>query len=184
MKNLFNVEGKVVLITGSGRGLGFAFAQGFAEAGATVVINDIDESSMNNALEEIKRQGGRSAGYLFDVSKSAEVAENIPRIEEGVTTREEIMRWFGPPSAFFNPTFLDVILGEEDEMMESGAAVLNDVYSYRYIENESTLFFIPILVGIFDAVAVSETLIIFFDENGRVEYHAYRRDVPRPGKGD
>jgi len=57
MKNLFNVEGKVVLITGSGRGLGFAFAQGFAESGATVVINDIDESSMKNALEEIKRYG-------------------------------------------------------------------------------------------------------------------------------
>jgi hypothetical protein len=110
--------------------------------------------------------------------------EHIPRIEEGVTTREEIMSWFGPPSAFSNPSFLDVILGEEDEMMESGAALLNDVYSYRYIETESTLFFIPILVGIFDAYAVSETLIIFFDENGRVKYHAYRRDVPRPGKGD
>jgi hypothetical protein len=110
--------------------------------------------------------------------------EHIPQIQDGVTTREEIMSWFGPPSAFFNPSFLDVILGDEDEMMDSGAAVLNDVYSYRYIENESTLFFIPILVGIFDAVAVSETLIIFFDENGRVEYHAYRRDVPRPGKGN
>jgi gluconate 5-dehydrogenase len=84
MNDLFNVEGKVVLITGSGRGLGLAFAQGFAEGGATVVINDIDETSMKNALEEIKRQGGRSAGYLFDVSKSAEVAENVPRIEEEV----------------------------------------------------------------------------------------------------
>lgn len=110
--------------------------------------------------------------------------EHIARIEDGVTTREEILSWFGPPSAFFNPTFLDVIFGEEDEMMESGATLLNDVFSYRYIENESRLFFVPILVGIFDAYAVSETLIVFFDESGRVKYHAYRRDVPRPGKGD
>ena len=110
--------------------------------------------------------------------------EQIPKIEDGVTTREEIMSWFGPPSAFFNPSFLDVILGDEDEMMDTGTAVLNDAYSYRYIENESTLFFIPILFGIFDAVAVSETLIVFFDEEGRVEYHAYRRDVAGPGEDD
>ena len=110
--------------------------------------------------------------------------EHIPKIEDGVTTREEIMSWFGPPSAFFNPSFLDVILGDEDEMMDTGTAVLNDVYSYRYIENESTLFFIPILFGLFDAEAVSETLIVFFDEEGRVEYHAYRRDVTGPGEDD
>ena len=84
MNDLFNVEGKVVLVTGSGRGLGLAFAQGFAEAGATVVINDIDETAMKKAVEEIKGLGARTAGYLFDVSKGAEVAENIPRIEEEV----------------------------------------------------------------------------------------------------
>jgi hypothetical protein len=110
--------------------------------------------------------------------------EHIPKIEDGATTREEIMSWFGPPSAFFNPSFLDLILGDEEEMTDTETALLNDVYSYRYIENESTLFFIPILFGIFDAVAVSETLIVFFDEEGRVEYHAYRRDVAGPGKDD
>jgi hypothetical protein len=110
--------------------------------------------------------------------------ENIPRIEDGVTTREEVMSWFGPPSAFFNPTFLDVILASEEEVIGPGAAVLNDVYTYRYIENKTTLFFVPIFVAFLDTVAVAETLTIFFDENGRVEYHAYRRDVPRPGKDD
>jgi hypothetical protein len=110
--------------------------------------------------------------------------EHIPRIERGVTTREEIMTWFGPPSAFFNPTFLDLILGEEDEMIDPGAGLLNDVYTYRYIENKSTLFFVPILVGLVDTTAVSETLTVFFDESGRVRYHAYRRDVPRPRKDD
>jgi len=110
--------------------------------------------------------------------------ENLPRIEDGVTTREEVMSWFGPPSAFFNPSFLDVIFADEDEMIGSGAGVLNDVFTYRYIENKSTLFFIPILVGFLDTLAVSETLTIFFDENGTVRYHAYRRDAPRPKKGD
>ena len=109
--------------------------------------------------------------------------ENIPRIENGVTTREQIMGWFGPPSAFFNPTFLDIIFENEEEMVGPGAAVLNDVYTYRYIENKTTVLFVPIFVAFLDTVAVAETLTIFFDENGRVEYHAYRWDVPRP-KGD
>ena len=108
--------------------------------------------------------------------------ENIPRIEEGVTTREQVMSWFGPPSAFFNPTFLDVIFENEDEIIGPGAAVLNDVYTYRYIENKTRILFVPIFVAFLDTVAVAETLAIFFDENGRVEYHAYRRDVPQPEK--
>jgi hypothetical protein len=110
--------------------------------------------------------------------------ENIPRIEPGVTTREEVIAWFGPPSAFFNPTLLDLIVGGEDEAEDAPAPLLNDVYTYRYTENESTIFFVPIFFGLIDTVAVSETLTIFFDESGRVEYHAYRRDVPRPGKDD
>ena len=130
--------------------------------------------------------GGVSSGCIsFSGSFGTEIpVESIPQIQDGITTREQIMSWFGPPSAFFNPTFLDVILGEEDEMMDSEVGLLNDVFTYRYIENKSTLLFVPILVGFVDTVAVSETLTIFFDENGRVKYHAYRRDVPRPRKDD
>ena len=41
-KNLFNLEGKVALVTGASLGLGRSFAQTLAEAGADVVIADID----------------------------------------------------------------------------------------------------------------------------------------------
>ena len=47
-----------------------------------------------------------------------------------------------------------------------GAVVLNDVYTYRYIENKTTLFFVPIFAAVFRTEAVSETLTIFFDDNG------------------
>ena len=39
---------------------------------------------------------------------------------------------------------------------------------------------VPIVFGIIDAGAVYETLTIFFDEQGRVQYHAFRRDEARP----
>jgi len=117
------------------------------------------------------------------VSLSSEFGSRIPvekigGIRDGVTTREEITRWFGPPSALYNPTILDVIL-EDEEDINSPAPLLNDVYTYRYIQNDSTVFFVPILFAILDGVAVAETLTVFFDEEGRVEYHAYRRDEPR-----
>lgn len=102
--------------------------------------------------------------------------ERLERLENGVTTREQVAAWFGPPSAFFNPSFLDVIFEDEEDIMALGAPVLDDVYTYRYIENRSTIFFVPLLFGVLDARAVSETLTIFFDEEGRVRYHAYRRD--------
>ena len=110
--------------------------------------------------------------------------ENIPRIEKGVTTRAQVMSWFGPPSAFFNPTFLDVIFESEEEIIGPGAAVLNDVYTYRYIENKTKIFFVPIFVAFLDTVAVHDTLTIFFDENGKFENHAHRQHEPRPKNGD
>jgi hypothetical protein len=130
--------------------------------------------------------GAVSSGCIsFSGSFGTEIpVESIPQIQDGITTRDQIMSWFGPPSAFFKPSLLDVIFEEEEDVMKPKPVLLDDVYTYRYVETQSTLFFIPILVGIFDAVAVSETLTIFFDETGKVEYHAYRRDDPRPRKDD
>jgi len=102
----------------------------------------------------------------------------LEKIRDGETTRAEIQAWFGPPSALYNPTFLDVVLEDEDDVTASSGPILNDVYTYRFIQNDSTLWFIPIFYASLEAGASSETLTVFFDEQGRVRYHAYRRDGP------
>jgi len=84
MKDIFDVSGKVVLITGSSRGLGFAFATGFAEAGAKVVINGTRGETVNPAVEQIRQQGGLAYGYPFDVTDSDQVEQSIARIEREV----------------------------------------------------------------------------------------------------
>ena len=84
MKNLFDVSGKVVLITGSSRGLGFAYATGFAEAGAKVIVNGTARESVDRAVEEIRRAEGFAAGYPFDVTDSAQVERSVAQIEREV----------------------------------------------------------------------------------------------------
>lgn len=57
IESLFNVNGKIILITGSNRGIGFSLAQGFCEAGAEVVLNRRSESSLNEAPGKLEKGG-------------------------------------------------------------------------------------------------------------------------------
>jgi len=84
MAERFDVAGKVALITGSSRGLGFAFAKGFADAGAKVVINGTRSDTVIPAVEEVREAGGFAQGYPFDVTDERQVAESVARIEDEV----------------------------------------------------------------------------------------------------
>ena len=81
---LFDLTGKNVLVTGSGRGIGLTLARGLADAGAGVVLNDVDEKILRDRQEEFVRDGHACAAYRFDVTSDAEVQETIPKIEQEV----------------------------------------------------------------------------------------------------
>jgi len=73
-----NLSGRVAVVTGSGRGIGRAIALKLAEAGATVVVNDIGEADPIEAVaEEIKAMGRQSLPILADVSSSSDVARLV-----------------------------------------------------------------------------------------------------------
>jgi len=82
--DLFDLSGKVALVTGGTHGLGMAIAKGLAGAGAKIIINDILQEKLSNALAEYKQKGTSVQGYVFDVSKEAEVIESIEKIEKDV----------------------------------------------------------------------------------------------------
>jgi len=82
--NLFDLTGKVALITGGTHGLGMAIAKGLAKAGATIIINDILEEKLKNAVGEYAQDGIKAHAYLFDVTKEAEVIENLARIDKEI----------------------------------------------------------------------------------------------------
>ncbi|WP_146035305.1 SDR family NAD(P)-dependent oxidoreductase, partial [Formosa algae] len=66
--NLFDLTGKVALITGGVHGLGMAMAKGLANAGATIVVNDLSQNAIDNAIAEYKQDGITAHGYVFNVT--------------------------------------------------------------------------------------------------------------------
>ena len=61
------LDGKVAIVTGSGRGLGLAYAQELARQGAAVVINDVDEATAAEAVATIEAEGGRAVAVVAPV---------------------------------------------------------------------------------------------------------------------
>src|SRR5690625_3520228 len=71
-----SLNGKVAIVTGSGAGLGLAYAQELARQGAKVVINDVNEDVTKQAVEAITSAGGTAIGVTAPVG-STETAEKL-----------------------------------------------------------------------------------------------------------
>ena len=70
MKELFGVEGRVILITGASRGIGFAMAEALAEYGAHVILNSRDETALREKVRALTERGLKASYQVFDVTDS------------------------------------------------------------------------------------------------------------------
>lgn len=70
---MFNLNGKVALVTGARRGMGKSHALALAAQGAKVAVTDIDERECQAVVDEIKKKGGEAAAFKMNVADSAEV---------------------------------------------------------------------------------------------------------------
>lgn len=83
-KNSFSLEGKVALITGASYGIGFAIAKAYAEAGATICFNDINQELVDKGLAAYQEAGIPAHGYVCDVTDEAAVQALVAAIEKEV----------------------------------------------------------------------------------------------------
>ncbi len=78
--NMFDLTGRVALVTGSSRGLGLAMASGLAAAGASVVLNGRDPAALAKTADSLRREGFGVEIAAFDVVDCASIAAAVESI--------------------------------------------------------------------------------------------------------
>lgn len=79
---LFDLSGRTALVTGSSRGLGFAIAEGLAEAGASLVLNGVDRARLATAVERLDAEGRAVRGAPFDVTDETAVEAAFAALDD------------------------------------------------------------------------------------------------------
>ena len=81
---LFDLSGRIALVTGSSRGIGLAMARALASVGARVVINGRDAAALDAVARRLRAEGTEAAVAPFDVTDEAAVEAAIERVEREV----------------------------------------------------------------------------------------------------
>ena len=84
MSNMFRLDGRLALITGSSDGIGLALARALAQAGATVVLNGRGESKLHSAANQLREQGFSIYARVCDVTQLADVQAMVDDIETNI----------------------------------------------------------------------------------------------------
>lgn len=84
MSELFSLNGRLALVTGSGQGIGLALAKGLAQHGAKVVLNGRTAEKIEKAVAALRGEGFAVEGSVFDVVDAAAVEADVARIEKDI----------------------------------------------------------------------------------------------------
>ena len=78
----FRLDGKVAVVTGAARGIGYALALGLANAGASVAVTDLPVNSPSTDVlsQKIRSDGGIANSYAMDVSNISSIQESTDQI--------------------------------------------------------------------------------------------------------
>jgi gluconate 5-dehydrogenase len=128
-QKLFDLTGRTAFITGSSKGIGFAFAEGLAEAGATVVINARNAGEVEEARARLNGAGHTAHASVFDVTDQKAIEPAIDEIERSV----------GPIDILFNNAGIQRRMPAEDFKPEVWREVM--------ATNLDAVFFMSQIVG-------------------------------------
>jgi len=84
---MFDLEGKVALVTGSAQGIGRAIALNLAQGGARIVLTDMREAKLDEVVKEIEAQGGAAIRFVVDVTDREAVRKVV---DQSLETWEKI----------------------------------------------------------------------------------------------
>ena len=81
---MFNLEGRVALVTGSAQGIGRAIALNLAEGGASIVLTDVRAPKLEEVVKEIEAKGGKAIQFCVDVTELEAVQKAVDQTLEAL----------------------------------------------------------------------------------------------------
>jgi gluconate 5-dehydrogenase len=126
--SLFDLSGRIALVTGSSAGIGFALAQGLGRAGATVVVNGRGSDKVALAARMLRDEGSTAAEMPFDVTDSGAVRAAVGRIEDSIGPIDILvnnagMQRRGPLEDYPEETWHELMKVNVDSVFYVGQAV-------------------------------------------------------------
>ena len=115
MKEQFDLNGKVAIITGSSKGIGAAMAHGLAAHGGKVVVSSRDQAAVDAVADEIKKLGFDATGIACHVGDEAQLSQLVEKTIAAYGGVDILIN-----NAAINPTFgplADTELGAFDKIM-------------------------------------------------------------------
>jgi NAD(P)-dependent dehydrogenase (short-subunit alcohol dehydrogenase family) len=79
---MFDLKGKVAIVTGGAGGLGRPISIGLAQAGADVVVDDLEKANPQAVVDEIKKQGGKGLAVSYDVTDTASMEKMVNQVKK------------------------------------------------------------------------------------------------------
>jgi len=101
--------------------------------------------------------------------------EKIKQIKPGITTKEEIISWFGPPQNYLSPTIFNQILRELEVTREPiNYYPFANILSYQY-NRGNVRAVVLVLFNYIEGKVKYDHLVIFVDENDKVQYYGFHK---------
>ena len=107
-------QNKTVVVTGSGQGIGRAFALGFAEEGATVIIADINDEKAAAVVEEIRQAGGAAEAIHLDIGSEESIVECVRTVAQNHGRIDALVNNAALFSSLAMQSMFDIDAGEWD----------------------------------------------------------------------
>jgi gluconate 5-dehydrogenase len=129
IQDMFNLEGKITLITGSGRGIGYTLAEGLGMAGSTIILNDIDDDRLTKSVKNLKEKKINVYGSVFDVTDEDNVHQQITHIVQDI----------GPIDILINNAGITIRGPLEDFLLEDWKRIIDINLTGAFITSKSVV---------------------------------------------